>query len=642
MAVFYDNAPIYAGMGFRIAPVAQGEKHPCIPDWRNQATSDMGIIQRWRSSYTSCNIGAVMGPFKDAFILALDFDVKHPPLNGILTRQRWELLHGLLPETLKQLTPSGGETMFYIVDREGLGHHSPTNGDKGSGIDIQADGAFIMLAPSTFNGKEYRFVDPACPIAHATEAVYDFIKYVVETDAKGAESNAGGPTSDPNPVDAAIKEHELRPLIEALNKIPCDKVNYEDWIHVGAALFNSGATVDVWDQWSQTDASRYHDGECEKKWATFAASKLNWNAGTIYKMANQYQQGVPAKAGIPHLIRACDVPYEPPRWLIAPYLQRGKGALFQGDNGTGKTAAAMGITSHVTTGVPLLGMKVATPGDVLILSVEDDLPVLRGRLEANGADLSKCHFMGNAAGLTFNSPEVEAAIAAVNARLVIFDPFQAFLGAKVDMFRSNETRPELARLFDMCNRHDCACLIISHMAKNRGDKSPVNKSLGSVDIPAAMRSILELTDDPNHPGQKVMVHIKCSNAPKGPSIAFTIGDRGGVHWTGFSPMTPDDLTIVRKRRETGIDYEQEPLVKVFKALMRERPAGGFWSYNDVQSVGSKVLGFPPFDGVGDLKRKLDGGLARELQTRESLIVTHSATSRGNKRGLTIERYSKGS
>ena len=120
MAVFNDNAPNYASMGFRIAPVAQGEKHPCIPDWRNQATSDMGIIRRWQSSYTSCNIGAVMGRFNDTYIIALDFDVKHPPINGILTRQRWELLHGLLPETLKQLTPSGGETMFYIVDREGF------------------------------------------------------------------------------------------------------------------------------------------------------------------------------------------------------------------------------------------------------------------------------------------------------------------------------------------------------------------------------------------------------------------------------------------------------------------------------------------------------------------------------------------
>lgn len=36
--------------------------------------------------------------------------------------------------------------------------------------------------------------------------------------------------------------------------------------------------------------------------------------------------------------------------------------------------------------------------------------------------------------------------------MVIFDPFQAFLGAGVDMFRSNETRPELAKLFEMCER----------------------------------------------------------------------------------------------------------------------------------------------------------------------------------------------
>ena len=226
MGVFYDNAPFYAGMGFRIAPVKPGTKHPCMDDWKNQATSDMEIIRPWQNSYTDYNIGAVMGRFNDAFILALDFDVKHPPLNGILTRQKWELLHGPLSETLKQITPSVGETMFYIVDREGLGHHSPTKGDKGSGIDVQADGDFIMLAPSTFNGREYRFIDPTCPIAHATEAVYDFIRYVVETDVKAAESGSGGPTDISDAFDAAIKAHELKPLIEALNMIPCDKVNY--------------------------------------------------------------------------------------------------------------------------------------------------------------------------------------------------------------------------------------------------------------------------------------------------------------------------------------------------------------------------------------------------------------------------------
>lgn len=340
----------------------------------------------------------------------------------------------------------------------------------------------------------------------------------------------------------------------------------------------------------------------------------------------------------PNLVCANDIPYEPPRWAFAPYFQRGKGTLIQGDNGSGKTAFAMGVAAHITTGRPLLGMEIATPGDVLILSVEDDLPVLRGRLEANGADLTRCHFITDAAGYTFNSPEVEAAVKAVNAKLIIFDPFQAFLGAKVDMSQSNETRPELAKLFAMCDRNDVACCIISHMAKARGDKTPVNRSLGSVDIPAAMRSILELADDPMVEGGKVMVHVKCSNAPRGPSIAYRIVDLGGVNWVGISTMTPDDLTVVNRRREKGTPYESEPLVTVFKALMKKRPAGGFWSYSEVKTEGAKILGFPPFDSIGDLRRKLDSGLTRELQTRENLIVSHGITSHGNTRGIRIEPY----
>lgn len=138
-----------------------------------------------------------------------------------------------------------------------------------------------------------------------------------------------------------------------------------------------------------------------------------------------------------NLVKASVVTYEPPRWLIPPYFQRGKGTLIQGDNGSGKTAFMCAIAAHVSTGRPLLGIPIEGPGPVLILSVEDDLPILRGRIEANGGDLDKCYFLGNAADLTFNSPEVEAAIQRCQAVMVIFDPFQAFLGAKVDMFRAN-------------------------------------------------------------------------------------------------------------------------------------------------------------------------------------------------------------
>lgn len=358
----------------------------------------------------------------------------------------------------------------------------------------------------------------------------------------------------------------------------------------------------------------------------------------LMKLANDAPEWKPAETRTaPALVRASDVPYEPPRWLIAPYFQRGKGTLIQGDNGSGKTAFMCAVTAHVTTGRPILDIPVQTPGNVLLLSVEDDLPVLRGRIEASGGDLTKCYFMSNAAGLSFNSPEVETAVEETDARLVIFDPFQAFLGAKVDMFRSNETRPELAKLFEMCERHDCACVIIAHMVKSAGDKSPVNRSLGSVDIPAAMRSIMQLIRSPDDANECVMVHVKCSNAPKGQSIAYTIGDRGGVEWRGFSPMTPDDLTAVVRRKEKGVPYENEPLVQVFNQLIADKPGGGFWAYEDVKIVGMRILGFPPFVSTADLKARLNGPLARELQEKDGLIVTCGHKQHGI-RGIRIEQY----
>lgn len=336
------------------------------------------------------------------------------------------------------------------------------------------------------------------------------------------------------------------------------------------------------------------------------------------------------------LSRACDIPYEPPRWTIAPYFQRGKGTLVQGDNGSGKTAFMCGIVAHVTTGQALLDNEVNAPGNVLMLSVEDDLPVLRGRIEADGGDLEKVYFMTNAAGITFTSPEVEAAIKHIKAAMVVFDPFQAFLGAGVDMFRANETRPQLAKLFEVCEREDCACVIIAHMAKN-GDRSPVNRALGSVDIPASMRSIMQLVRNPDNEDECIMVHVKCSNAPKGRSIAYTIGDRGGVHWSGYSDMTVDDLTQVFKRKEKGIPYEREPLVQVFNQLITDKPGGGFWSYEDVKTTGAKLLGFPPFYSTADLKAKLSGPLVRELQEKDGLIVTCGHKQHGA-RGIRIERY----
>ena len=344
----------------------------------------------------------------------------------------------------------------------------------------------------------------------------------------------------------------------------------------------------------------------------------------------------PATVSLP-LICAADVEYSPPKWLISPYFQRGKGTLIQADPGTGKTAFMCAIAASVTTGAPIMGLNVETPGSVLMLSVEDDLGVLRGRISANNGDPNKVYFMPNAAEMTLNSPEIEQAIKQVGAKLLIFDPLQAFLGAKIDMFRANETRPALAKLFDMCDRNDCACAVISHMGKNGMGKSPVNQSLGSVDIPAAMRSVLHIARNPEDDTECIAVHVKSSNAPKGRSISYGIVDRGGVEWHGFCDFSVEDLNAVQKRAEKGVPYENEPLVQVFNQLIADRPGGGFWAYDEVKSIGAQLVGFPPFSSTAELRTKLSGPLARELQTKDGLIVT-CGHKQGGLRGIRIEQY----
>lgn len=340
----------------------------------------------------------------------------------------------------------------------------------------------------------------------------------------------------------------------------------------------------------------------------------------------------------PLLLQASAVPYSPPRWTLAPYFQQGKGTLVQGDNGSGKTAFMCAIAAHITTGRPLLGMRIDAPGPVLILSVEDDLPVLRGRIEADGGDLSKCYFMNNAEGLSFISPEIETAVKTIGAKMIVFDPFQAFLGSGVDMFRGNETRPVLAKLFAMCDRNNCSCAIIAHMGKSSSDKSPVNRALGSVDIPAAMRSIIQVGRNPDNEEERVAVHVKCSNAPTGQSILYRVGNRGGVEWLGFSALDAEDIVNVAKRKEKGIPYDHEPLVQVFNQLITDKPGGGFWSYADLKSEGARILGFPPYTDLHDLRHRLDSGLARELQVHDGLIVTCGESGKKNVRGIRIEQY----
>ena len=75
-------------------------------------------------------------------------------------------------------------------------------------------------------------------------------------------------------------------LLEILKHIPPSDCDYQEWLSVGMALKHEGFTVSDWDSWSRAD-SRYHAGECERKWAGFNGSAEPVTAGTIVQLAKE-------------------------------------------------------------------------------------------------------------------------------------------------------------------------------------------------------------------------------------------------------------------------------------------------------------------------------------------------------------------
>ena len=73
-------------------------------------------------------------------------------------------------------------------------------------------------------------------------------------------------------------------LIECLKFIDPACLDYQEWINIGMALKHEGYSASDWEEWSRAD-SRFHEGECEKKWQTFNGSAAPVTARTIVKMA---------------------------------------------------------------------------------------------------------------------------------------------------------------------------------------------------------------------------------------------------------------------------------------------------------------------------------------------------------------------
>ncbi len=243
------------------------------------------------------------------------------------------------------------------------------------------------------------------------------------------------------------------------------------------------------------------------------------------------------------LIQMSNVEVEEVKWVWYPYIPYGKVTIIQGDPGEGKTTFILSLISLLTNGQPLPEEETANEViNVIYQTAEDGLgDTIKPRLLACGADCERVLVIDeNETELTLSDKRLEEAINETNAKLIVLDPMQAYLGSDVDMHRANEIRPIMKRLSLLAERTGCAFVLVGHMNKMQSSKSAY-RGLGSIDFRAAARSVLIVGRVKDEPSLRIVAHDKSSLAPEGKSIAFELNPETGFKWKGYCETTVDEL-----------------------------------------------------------------------------------------------------
>ena len=281
------------------------------------------------------------------------------------------------------------------------------------------------------------------------------------------------------------------------------------------------------------------------------------------------------------IISMDEVPVDKVEWLWYPYIPYGKLTIIHGDGGEGKTTLILRLAALLSRGEKLpCDDTEREPIKVIYQTAEDGLgDTIKPRLLAGNADCSQIKVIDESeAALTMLDERVEKAIAETGARVMILDPMQAYIGAKVDMNRANEVRTILSQLGRIAEKYRCAIILVGHLNKAQGNKSNY-RGLGSIDFQATARSVLVVGRVKDKPEVRVAAHQKSSLAPEGKPIAFELSEANGFKWLGHYDISIDDLLsgVSREKKSdmaeslivdclSGGKYPQQTLLQKAQSL----------------------------------------------------------------------------
>ena len=252
----------YAARGWHVFPIKADTKGRdennnsthLLDNGHTGASCDPAQVQAWWTRWPNANIGLSLAA---SGLVAVDPDLYKPTCEWEQFRQA----NGIDEiETLTQRSPRGGWHYLFKA-QEGASYPKELVHE----VDIKHKG-YIMLAPSTFEGKAYEW--------HNDDEIADAPEWLKP---KGKRQKADNektifdvklPTRAPNTT-----------LNKALAALPASELTYDEWVRVGMALCHEFQGEDeglqIWESWSQTDLRYRGLDDLSKRWDKFADGAEN-------------------------------------------------------------------------------------------------------------------------------------------------------------------------------------------------------------------------------------------------------------------------------------------------------------------------------------------------------------------------------
>ncbi|MBI5243391.1 MAG: bifunctional DNA primase/polymerase [Elusimicrobia bacterium] len=171
-----DRALGYIELGWAVFPLVPNAKKPLTKNGFKDAAKSAYLVRKWWTERPDANIGIATG--EASGLAVVDVDVK----NGAKGRESLASIKGMTP-TLTAATPSGGWHLYYAWPEGGM---RSKNGLL-PGVDVKADGGYVVAPGSRIDGKDYEWLDPEAHIMAVPDAVIALMR------------NGTGPKPGPGP-----------------------------------------------------------------------------------------------------------------------------------------------------------------------------------------------------------------------------------------------------------------------------------------------------------------------------------------------------------------------------------------------------------------------------------------------------------